>query len=174
MKNILKAWLRKDHLSNDYHAHVVTKGNMGMDDIVDEMINEGLEMNRETVMNVITRFNRKSAELALSGCTVSNGLVNIRSYVRGPLINGKWDPNVNWVDVTLSHGKDLYQVVAETTVTILGEKDIPLESYDLSEQTNQFSGSIQKGHDIGMTGSQPKTAPEPACGIAFRRWLCKA
>jgi len=48
--------------------------------------------------------------MALSGYNVSNGLVNkcVRPF-KEPLYDGKWNSNINWVDVTLSHGKDLYE-----------------------------------------------------------------
>jgi len=113
--------------------------------------------------------------MTLSGYHVNNGLVNLRSSVRGSFSQGKWNPNVNWVDVTLMHGKDLYDAVTETTVVLLGEKDEPLESYPLSNQINQFNESSQnKVHNINGIGSTLKISGEPACGIAFRQWLCKA
>ena len=178
MKNILKVWLRKNQQTgnpNEYHTQVAVKGIIGMSDIVDELIKEGLEMNREDAMNLIARFNRKSADMALSGYHVNNGLVNLRSSVRGSFSQGKWNPNVNWVDVTIMHGKDLYDAVTETTVELLGEKDEPLESYPLSNQINQFKESSQnKVHNINGIGSTLKISGEPACGIAFRQWLCKA
>jgi len=87
MKNVLKAWLRKTQLTIDpteYNTQVVVKGNMGMSDIVDELLKEGVDMNRAAILDIITRFNRKSADLALSGYNVNNGLVNMRSSIKGP------------------------------------------------------------------------------------------
>jgi len=178
MKNILKALLKKNQLSNDptaFNAQVVLKGNMGISNIVDELIKDGIKMDKETMMNIITSFNRKSADLVLSGYNVNNGLVNMRSSVKGPLNEGKWDPNYNWVDVTISHGVVLYEAVAQTTVEIIDEKDESLQKYNLSEQTNQFTGNSQnKIQYVETLGSRLKITGEPACGIAFRNWLCKA
>jgi hypothetical protein len=175
MKNILKALLRKNYLTTDYTAQVVAKGNKGVADIVDELLKEGLELNRETVIDIIMRFNRKSADMALSGYNVSNGLVNMRSFIKEPLNDGKWNSNINWVDVTLTHGKDLYEAVADTTVQIQDDKDESIETFNLSDQSNQFTGkSLNNVCNTEDIRSHHKMAGEPACGIAFRRWLCKA
>jgi len=178
MKNILKALLRKNQLTidpTDYKAQVIVKGNMGMSDIVDELIKEGLKIDKETAIDILTRFNRKSANLALSGYNVNNGLVNMRSYIKGSLYQGKWNPNVNWVDVAITHGAELYQAVAQTTVEIIGDKEESLEMCQLSEQSNQFTGNLQnKIHNPETLGTRLKPVNEPACGIAFRNWLCKS
>ena len=177
MKNVLKAWLRKSNLTidpNEYNTQVVVKGNMGMTDIVDELLKEDVEMNREAILDIIKRYNRKSADLALSGYNVNNGLVNMRSTIKGPVLGGKWNPNVNWVDVSITQGKDLYEAVAETTVEILGEKNEALDSYDLSNQTIKSIGNYHTRVRSIDDNVQLKNAGEPACGIAFRTWLCKA
>jgi hypothetical protein len=178
MKNILKAWLRKNVLAIDpteYNAQVVVKGNMGISDILDELIKEGSEMNKETMLDILTRFNKKSADMVLSGYNVNTGLANMRSTIKGPLFGGKWNPNVNWVDIVLSQGKDLYDAVADTTVEIMGEKEEPVDRFNLSGQTIHSSNdSNSKVQSIEINESQLQIVGEPACGIAFRRWLCKS
>ena len=177
MKNVLKALLRKNQLTNDptdYRAQVIVKGNMGMSDIVDELIKDGLKIDKETILDILTKYNRKSANLALSGYNVNNGLVNMRSFIKGSLYQGKWNSNSNWVDVSVSHGAELYQAVAQTNVEIIGEKDEPLEMRQLSEQSNQFTGSSQNKTHTETLGNRIKSTNEPACGMAFRNWLCKA
>jgi hypothetical protein len=178
MKNILKVWLRKNLLAADpaeYNAQIAVRGNMDLDEIVDELIKDGLELNREAAINLISSFNRKSADLVLTGYNVNTGLVKMRSSVREPLMNGKWDPNTNWVNVTLTHGKDLYQAVADTTVEIAGEREVILETYHLSDQPVQFTGNTPgKVKNADIYEPRLKIAGEPACGMAFRNWLCKA
>lgn len=178
MKNILKAWLRRNQLAIDpteYNAQVIVKGNLGVADILDELIKDGVEINKEAMLDILTRFNQKSADLVLSGYNVNTGLVNMRSTIKGPLFGGKWNPNVNWVDVAVSQGKDLYDAIAETTVEIMGEKEEPVDRYNLSGQSiNSIDNSQQKVRSVEMNGSQLQIVGEPACGIAFRRWLCKS
>ncbi len=70
MKNILKVWLRKNQQNRDsteFTTRVMVKGVKGMSDIVDELVNEGITVDRETALDLISRFNRKSADLVLSG-----------------------------------------------------------------------------------------------------------
>ena len=177
MKNILKIWLKKDQLTVDpteYNAQVVIKGNINATDIVDELLKEGVSINRDTLIDIITRFNRKSADLVLSGYNVNTGLVNMRSSIKGSLIEGKWNPNINWVNVAITHGNDLYQAVANTSVDILGEKDGNLETYNPVILMNQLSESSMNTVRIDDASVHHKIVSEPACGIAFRRWLCKA
>jgi len=177
MKNILKIWLKKDQLTFDpteYNAQVDIKGNVNASDIVDELLKEGMSIDRDTMMNLITRFNRKSADMALSGYNVNTGLVNMRSSIKGALIGGKWNPNINWVNVAITHGNDLYQAVANTSVDILGEKDGNLETYNPVILMNQLSESSMNTVRIDDASVHHKIVSEPACGIAFRRWLCKA
>jgi len=178
MKNVLKAWLRKTQLTIDpteYNTQVVVKGNMGMTNIVDELLEDGVAVNREVILDIITRYNRKAADLALSGYNVNTGLVNMRSSIKGPLFGGKWNPNVNWVDVALTQSKELYDAVNDTTVEILGEKDEIIESYKVSNQTTKMTRNYQsKVRTVDATETQMTPIGEPACGIAFRTWLCKA
>ena len=78
MKRTLNAWLRKNMLTEnpkDYTASVQSRGSIGITDIDDELVNEGMELKRETVVDIISRFNRKAAEMALSGYNVNTGLV---------------------------------------------------------------------------------------------------
>ena len=177
MKNILKIWLKKDQLTVDpteYNAQVVIKGNINTTDIVDELLKEGVSINRDTLIDIITRFNRKSADLVLSGYNVNTGLVNMRSSIKGSLIEGKWNPNINWVNVAITHGNDLYQAVANTSVDILGEKEENHETYKPVILLNQLSESSMNAVRIDDASVHHKIVSEPACGIAFRRWLCKA
>jgi len=177
MKNILKIWLKKDQQTVDpteYNAQVVIKGNINTTDIVDELLKEGVSIDRDTMIDIITRFNRKSADLVLSGYNVNTGLVNMRSSIKGSLIEGKWNPNINWVNVAITHGNDLYQAVANTSVDILGEKDGNLETYNPVILMNQLSESSMNTVRIDDASVHHKIVSEPACGIAFRRWLCKA
>jgi len=178
MKNVLKAWLRKTQLTIDpteYNTQVVVRGNMGVTDIIDELLNEDAEINREAVLNIITRYNRKAADLALSGYNVNTGLVNMRSSIKGPLFGGKWNPNVNWVDVTLTQSEELYDAINDTTVEILGEKDEIIESYHVSTPVTKITRNYQsKVRNVEENEPQLSTVGEPACGIAFRTWLCKA
>jgi len=125
MKKTLKAWLKKNQLTpdpNDFSASVVSLGSVDVTTIIDELVNEGMEVKRETAVDIVTRFNRKAADLALSGYNVNTGLVYMRSIVKGTFYNKTWNPDVNSVYVSITQGFDLRQAVADTAVEILGEQ----------------------------------------------------
>ena len=99
----------------------------------------------------------------------------MRTSIKGPINDEKWNPDFNWVDITISNGKDLYEALAETTVEILGVKNETSEHGHLLNQTILSSEKFQ--NDVrfdAFNEPQIKTVKEPACGIAFRRWLCNS
>lgn len=173
MKKILKAWLRKNLLTeepNDYMAQVSGSGSVGIKDILDEMEKEGMEVKRETALDIITRFNRKATDLVLSGYNVNTGLVYMRSIIKGAFFSKTWNPLVNSVYVSITQGNDLRQAVSETTVEILGEQADPLEILSITDQTTgKTDGTLTKGRNAEMKGSFLKIAGNnPLCGISFR------
>jgi hypothetical protein len=172
MKNILKAWLKKNQLTpdpNDYTASVVSNGSVGVDQIIKEIIADGIELKSDTILNALTRFNSKAASLALSGYNVNTGLVYMRPVIKGPFYGKTWDPEVNSVYISITQGVDLRTAVAETTVEILGEQSDPLEIYSISDQTTgKTDGTLTKGRIAEIKGSYLKIAGDnQACGIAF-------
>ncbi len=123
MKKILRAWLRKNLLTadpGDFMASVVVNGSIDVEAIVDELVREGMELKRETVVDIVTRYNRKAAELVLSGYNVNTGLVYMRPVIKGTFYDKTWNPETNSVYVAINQGIDLRNAVAETTVDILG------------------------------------------------------
>ena len=178
MKNILKAWLRKNQLTrdpNDYVAQIAVAGNLGMSDVIDELLRDGKVFDRELAIDIIADFNRKSAQLVANGNNVNTGLINMRSSIRGSLYAKKWNSTVNKIEVILSPSFDLSQAIAETTVEFIGEKNESQESNNHSKQSVESTEDSQfKIRNAEMHVPQLKIVGEPACGIAFRTWLCKA
>lgn len=173
MSKILKAWIRKNLLtenSNDYTAVVSINGSVGMKEIVDGLVNEGMEVKRETVIDILTRFNRKTAELVVSGYNVNTGLVYMRPIIKGVFYGKTWNPEINSVYVTINQGVDLRAAIAETTVEILGEQSDPIEIFSMTDTTTgKTDGTLTKGRNAEVKGSYIKIEGEnPSCGITFR------
>lgn len=173
MSKNLKAWIRKNLLTedpNDYTAVVSINGSVGMSEIVDELVNEGMEVKRETVIDILTRFNRKTAELVVSGYNVNTGLVYMRPIIKGVFYGKTWNPEVNSVYVTINQGVDLRAAIAETTVEILGEQSDPIEILSLTDTTmGKTDGTLTKGRNAELKGSYLKIAGDhPDCGVTFR------
>jgi hypothetical protein len=178
MKKTLKAWLKKNQLTpdpNDFTASVVSLGSVDVTTIIDELVNEGMEVKRETAMDIVTRFNRKAADLALSGYNVNTGLVYMRSIVKGAFYNKTWNPDVNSVYVSINQGLDLRQAVADTSVEILGEQADLIEILSLTDtSTGKTDGTLTKGRNAELKGSYLKVAGDnPDCGITFTNTATK-
>lgn len=173
MKKTLKAWIRKNQLTddpNDYMASVAVSGSIGVNAIVDELQKEGMEMKRETVIDIISRFNRKAADLVLSGYNVNTGLVYMRPVVKGVFYDKTWNPETNPVYIAINQGLDLRNAVAETVVEILGEQADPLEILNITDNTTgKTDGTLTPGRNAELKGSYMRIAGDnPDCGISFK------
>jgi hypothetical protein len=172
MKNVLKAWLIKNKLtknSTELYAQVSNEGKIGVSEIIDEIIKDGLDMNPELVLDIINRFNQKSAEMVVTGHNVNTGLVRMRPIVKGSFYNHDWNPNINWIDITLMHGSDLSDAISNTTVQIIGEQIGTSGSAFVSEPASQLIESELQTKTVVNQLEQSNNIP--ACGIAFRQWL---
>jgi hypothetical protein len=72
MGHKLKAWLKRNLLTedeSDYIAVIESFGSIAPKGIIEELRAEGMELKIETVLNVITRYNRKCIEMVLKGCS---------------------------------------------------------------------------------------------------------
>ena len=173
MKKTLKAWIRKNQLTddpNDYMASVAVSGSIGINAIVDELQKEGMEIKRETVIDIISRFNRKAADLVLSGYNVNTGLVYMRPVVKGVFYDKTWNPETNPVYIAINQGLDLRNAVAETVVEILGEQADPLEILSITDNTTgKTDGTLTPGRNAELKGSYMRIAGDnPDCGISFK------
>lgn len=179
MKKTLNAWLKKNLLTEDpkdYVASVQKKGSTGISDIVDELVSEGMEIKRETVIDIISRFNRKAADLVLSGYSVNTGLVYMRPVIKGVFYDKTWNPETNSVYIAINQGLDLRNAVAETVVEIMGEQAEPLEIYSITDSmTGKTDGTLTKGRNAEIKGSYLKVVGEsPDCGISFKNTATQA
>jgi hypothetical protein len=86
MKNILKAWLKKNELTpdkKDFTAVVSSMGSINQAGLIEAIREEGAELSAETLNDVITRYNRHAAQYAVSGWNVDTGLVYLRPVIIG-------------------------------------------------------------------------------------------
>jgi hypothetical protein len=172
MKNVLKAWLKKNQLTpdpNDYTASVVSNGSVGVDQIIAEIVADGIELKSETILNALNRFNSKAASMVLSGYNVNTGLVYMRPVIKGAFYGKTWNPEVNSVYISITQGSALRTAVAETTVEILGEQADPLEIYSVTDPTTgKTDGTLTKGRNAEIKGSYLKIAGDnEACGVTL-------
>lgn len=169
MKNVVKVWLKKNYHSkipNDYKAQLSDSLNLDIKDIVDRMIEDGLTINKDIVLDIVRLFNEKSAELAVTGNRVNTGLVTLQPEVKGSFPQKRQLPDSTKLVVTCLVGTELQKVIANTEITIIEKMDSLVAEDEIQDISTQINHSVLN-----------RRLPEienPPCGIAFREWLRKA
>ncbi len=170
MKNKLKVWLRKNLLTpdpNDYVAVVSPMGSINKKGLIDALVEEGVEIKRETLEDVISRYNRKSASYAVSGWNVDTGLVYMRPVVTGAIYGKRLDPAKNSVYVSVVQGVDIRKEAAQTEVEILGEMpDVMYILQVVNMQIKVADNTLSRGRNVQVEGAYIKVAGEdPSVGV---------
>ncbi len=170
MKNRLKVWLRKNLLTpdpNDNIAVVSPMGSINKKGLIDALVEEGVEIKRETLEDVINRYNRKSASYVLSGWNVDTGLVYMRPVVTGAIYGKRIDPAKNSVYVSVVQGADIRKEVAQTEVEILGEMpDVMYILQVINMQTKAADNTLSRGRNVQVEGAYIKvTGDDPSVGV---------
>lgn len=173
MQNTLKAWIRKNHLTedtNDYAASVISNGSVTTVDIIKALVEEGMEIKSETATDIISRFNRKASEFVLSGYNVSTGLVYMRPVIKGVFYDKTWSSETNPVYIAMNQGTDLKAAVCETVVQILGVQSDPLTIESITDcSTGKTDGTLSHGRNVEIKGSYLKiVGTNPDCGITLK------
>jgi hypothetical protein len=172
-KKILKAWLKKNPLTedpNDYVAVLSSNGSITEDDLIDEIMSEGIELKRDTVKSVVTRYNNKVIDKVLSGYNVNAGITYLRPVIKGAFYDKTWNPAVNSVHINIGAGVALRKAAEEVSVEILGIHADMIELFGIVDLfTGKTDGALTKGRNAELKGSYIKIVGEdPAVGITFR------
>ena len=170
MKNVLKVWLKKNHYSvnpNEYEAQVSVNEYVELDFIIDEMVKDGLNTDREVIIDLISRFNRKASELVVSGYQVNTGLVKMQPCIKGNITQRIWSPIVNRVDVLLSQSEAVTKAIEEVEIEII---ETPIEFQEIQRLEEIMSLNRVVNNRVSLLNNTEKV---PACGMAFRTWLCE-
>lgn len=172
MKNLLKAWIRKNPLTpdpNDYKAIVSPMGSINKAGLIDAIFEEGIELKRETVEDIVGRYNRMAARFAVRGWNVDTGLVYLRAILTGVFYGPKFDPEKNSIYVSATQGLEIRRELANTEVEILGEAPDIMHIYTvINLQTRAADGTITRGRNAEIEGAYIKIAgDDPTVGIYF-------
>ncbi|PST44556.1 hypothetical protein CYV15_05525 [Riemerella anatipestifer] len=172
--NTLKAWLRPNLLTkddpNDFVAVPLLGGSLGITEIIEALKKEGMEIQTETAVDIITRFNRKASELVLNGYSVNTGLVYMRPAIKGVFYDKTWDKEKHSVYVNVNQGTDLRKAANDTKVEILGEQSSPMSVFSITDKaTGKADGTLTKGKNAEIKGTYIKIdGDNPKNGIVFK------
>ncbi|MBT0550544.1 DNA-binding domain-containing protein [Riemerella anatipestifer] len=155
---------------NDFVAVPLLGGSLGITEIVEALKKEGMEIQTETAVDIITRFNRKASELVLNGYSVNTGLVYMRPAIKGVFYDKTWDKEKHSVYVNVNQGLDLGKAVADTKVEILGEQSSPMSVFSITDKaTGKVDGTLTKGKNAEIKGTYIKIdGNDSKNGIVFK------
>jgi hypothetical protein len=170
MKNILKTLLRKNELTpdpNDMIAVVSSMGKIDKSGLIDAVMDEGIELKRETVEDIVTRYNRIAAGFAARGWNVNTGLVYLRAVITGAIWGKKYDPEKNGLYVSATQGPEIRKELVNTEVEILGEKADLINIFQVvNMQTKAADGTLTRNRNAQVEGAYIKvTGDNPAVGV---------
>lgn len=165
MQNTIHINLVEDQQLYNQYGHtgrVVIKDDLSMESIVDEMLKDGLEIDKQAAMAIIEKFNKKATDLVLSGFNVDTGLFTMRPIVKGPYNEGNYQ-----ADVLLLQGLELREAISETEVEVLNKTEFAEKRLDKNLNNGETDSAIKSGY-LGISSDYP------ACGHAFRAWLFRS
>ena len=179
MKKILNVRLQRNPLTlnpNEYDAHMVTIGYLGLQEIIDELIKEDKEIDKEQALKILNAFNHKTADLVSSGHNVNTNLVTLSPTVKGSFSSGKFNHELNSVDISNKCGYKLNNALTNNDLQISEVENA--DNKEVIEQSgqllNSFDNNIKNEYKSEYSSSLLNPSREPACGMAFRRWLCNS
>lgn len=160
--NKLNAWLRPNLLTEDpkdFVATPVSTGSIGIAEIIHELKKEGMEIKEETAVDIISRFNRKTAEMVLNGYAVNTGLAYMKPAIKGVFYDKTWDAEKHSVYVNITQGADLREATKSARAEILGEQASPMSVFSITDKaTGKTDGSLTVGKNAEIKGSYIRVA----------------
>jgi hypothetical protein len=107
-------------------------GKIDKSGLIDAVMEEGVEIKRETVEDVVNRYNRVAARYVARGWNVDTGLVYLRAIITGLFFGKKFDPAKNGLYVSAAQGLEIRKELASTEVEILGEMPDMINIYQVT------------------------------------------
>ena len=109
----------------DQLADVVPAGTKRDEDIADEIVADGSEIKRETILNILALRNKKVLGYALAGYNYANEVEQMSPRVNGVFedINAAFDPNVHKCVIDITAGAALRSELANVAVKVTGTKE---------------------------------------------------
>ena len=170
---IWKIWLRLNpftpEVDNAYFAEVSTVGRtIHNEDIAQMMIDEGSEINYETILSIINRRDRIIMKHVQSGGSAQDRCTRISPRVPGVWIgeDAKFDPATHKPTVDLSITPEFHEMLSHVGVEVLGVKDSGAHIGMVTDgATGKTDGTVSPQDDVIITGDKLKVVPADEEGI---------
>lgn len=173
MQNKLKGWIAPNSVTKDPNDKILildAAGNVGLEQVYKEMREEDTGLRQETLVHVVSLYERIIARFLMNGYNVNTGLFYAVPRFTGLIEGGRWNPEKNNIYVSFTQDKVLREEIAKTQVVIQGEKNdvmYILETED--KKTKLKDGCMTPGRNFAVRGSYLKIVGDDASvGITIR------
>ena len=173
MQNKLRGWLTDNSVTSDPNDQILVldpAGNVGLTEIYAEMRSEDTGLREETLVHVVTLFQRMVARFLMNGYNVNTGLFYAVPRFTGIVEKGLWNPLKNGIYVSFIQDKVLREEIAKTEVVIKGEKPGMMYVLETEDRSNGLTdGSMTPGRNFAIRGSYLRVlGNDPSVGITLR------
>lgn len=179
MLNKLKGWIAPNTVTKDPNDKILIldpAGKIGLDKVYEEMRAEDTGLRQETLVHVVTLYERVIARLLMNGYHVNTGLFYAVPRFTGLIEKGRWNPEKNNIYVSFTQDKVLREEIQKTEIDIQGEKADLMFVIDTEDRSNGLTdGSMTPGRNFAIRGAYLKVeGDDPAVGITFVNTETKA
>ena len=126
MQNKLKGWIVPNSVTKDPNDKILildAAGNVGLEQVYKEMREEDTGLRQETLVHVVSLYERIIARFLMNGYNVNTGLFYAVPRFTGLIEGGRWNPEKNSIYVSFNQDKVLREEIAKTQVVIKEEKN---------------------------------------------------
>lgn len=173
MSNKLQGWLAPNTLTEDPNDRILVLNSAGTVDneqLYKDMREEDTGLRRETLVHVVTLYERIVARALMNGHNVNTGLFYAVPRFIGTVENGQWNSEKNDIYVSFTQNRVLREEVRNTKVEILGEKaDVTYITGVQDCSNNMKDGHVTPGRNFRITGSRIRIeGSDGNVGVSFR------
>lgn len=173
MQNKLRGWLADNSLTADPKDRILvleSAGNAGLDEIYKEMREEDTGLRQETLVHVVTLYERMVARFLMNGFSVNTGLFHAIPRFTGIIEKGLWNPEKNGIYISFIQDKVIREEIAKTEIVIEGEKADVMYITGVEDRSNNMTdGSMTPGRNFAVFGAYLRIVGDnEAVGISFR------
>lgn len=174
MSNKLQGWLAPNTLTEDPNDRILVLNSAGTVDneqLYKDMREEDTGLRQETLVHVVTLYERIVARALMNGHNVNTGLFYAVPRFTGPIEDGLWNPEKNDIYVAFTQNRVLREEIRNTKVEILGEKADAIYIAGVMDCSNNAKdGHMTPGRNFRITGSRIRIeGTDATVGISFRK-----
>lgn len=179
MANTLKVWMAPNTVTTDPKDKIFvleTTGKADINKIYEEMRAEDTGLRPETIVHVVTLFERICARLLMNGWQLNTGLFYAVPRLMGLVDGGKWNPEINSIYVAFTQDKVIREEIAKTTIDILGSKaDVMYITETEDRKTHLKDGTMTPGRNFFVRGANLKVIGDnESVGVTLTNTATKA